>query len=246
MKVKSDWTQRFLMIYSGVLTVVFAASVISGCVSATTKTSFGEINVQRINVVEPDGTPRLVISNKARFPGSFFNGKETRRPDRPTTGLLFMNDEGTEMGGLIFDGAKGKDGQIASSGHLSFDQYDQDQLFAIDADQEGATKTTMLVISDRGDYSFHDALDEILRMNSLPQEQRQAARKRFFETHPGDHPRLVLGRAADKSAILRMKDAEGRDRIVMKVVADGAPVLQFLDESGKVVEQLPRNPDGGR
>jgi hypothetical protein len=43
-----------------------------------------------------------------------------------------------------------------------------------------------------------------------------------------------------------MKDAEGHDRIVMKVVADGAPVLQFLDESGKVVEQLPRNPGGGR
>jgi hypothetical protein len=99
----------------------------------------------------------------------------------------------------------------------------------------------MLVISDRGDYSLRDALDEIVQMNSLPQEQRQAARKRFFETHPGDHPRVVLGRSPDKSAILRMKDADGRDRIVMNVVADGAPVLQFLDESGKVVEQLPRN-----
>jgi hypothetical protein len=152
-----------------------------------------------------------------------------------------MNDEGTEMGGLIFDGAKGKAGQIASSVHLSFDQYDQDQLFAIDADQEGVTKTTMLVISDRGDYSFHDALDEIVRMNSLPQEQRQPAMTRFLETHPGDHQRVVLGRAGDKSAILRVKDTEGRDRIVMKVVADGAPVLQFLDESGRVVEQLPRN-----
>jgi hypothetical protein len=58
--------------------------VISGCVAATKRTSFDEINVQRINVIEPDVTPRLVISNKAKFPGSFFNGKETRRPDRPT------------------------------------------------------------------------------------------------------------------------------------------------------------------
>jgi hypothetical protein len=43
-----------------------------------------------------------------------------------------------------------------------------------------------------------------------------------------------------------MKDTEGRDRIVMKVLADGAPVLQFLDENGKVVEELPRVPSGGR
>jgi hypothetical protein len=245
-RMKSEWTQCFLVIYSGVLTAVFAASTISGCAAATRKASFDEIDVQRINVIEPDGTPRLVISNMAKFPGSFFNGKEARRPDRSTTGLLFMNDEGTEMGGLIFDGAKSKDGRIESSGHLSFDQYDQDQLFAIDADQEGATKSTTLVISDRGNYSLHGALDEILRMKSLPQEQRRAAMKEFAATHPGDHERVVLGRAPDKSAILRMKDAEGRDRIVMKVVSEGAAVLQFLDENGRVIDQLPRKSGAGR
>jgi hypothetical protein len=129
----SDWKQRFLVIYSGVLTAVFAGAVIAACATATKTARFAEIDVQRINVIEPDGTTRLVISNRAKFPGSFFRGKEIARPDRQTTGLLFVNDEGTEMGGLTFDGAKGKDGQISSNGHLSFDQYDQDQIFAIGA-----------------------------------------------------------------------------------------------------------------
>jgi hypothetical protein len=70
--------------------------------------------------------------------------------------------------------------------------------------------------------------------------------KKFVETHPGDHPRVQLGRAADNSAVLRMEDTEGRDRIVMKVDADGAPVLQFLDQNGKVVDELPRTPNTAR
>ena len=29
-----------------------------------------------LNVVEPDGTPRMIISSRARFPGSFVRNKE--------------------------------------------------------------------------------------------------------------------------------------------------------------------------
>jgi hypothetical protein len=229
----------FLIIYSGVLTSVFAGAVVMACSVTTKKARFDEIDVQRITIVEPDGKIRLVISDRAKFPGSFFEGREITRSDRDSTGFLFMNNEGTEMGGLTFDGAKGKDGQVVSNGHLSFDQYDQDQIFAIDAGQVPA-KRTMLVISDRGDYPLHELYDEFARMRALPADQRQAAMKKFVEEHPGDHPRVQLGRAADKSAVLRMADGEGRDRIVMKVGADGNPILQFLDENGKTVDELPR------
>jgi hypothetical protein len=92
-----------------------------------------------------------------------------------------MNDEGTEMGGLIYGGAKGQDGQIRSNGHLSFDQYDQDQMFSLDAGQEGPTKRTMLVISDGGDYPFHEAIDEIARIKSLSGQERETAMKKFLD-----------------------------------------------------------------
>jgi hypothetical protein len=62
-------------------------------------------NVQRINVVEPDGTLRLVLSNHSRLPGVIVRGKE--RPfARPQAGMLFYNDEGTENGGLVFGAAQ--------------------------------------------------------------------------------------------------------------------------------------------
>lgn len=242
----ADWEKRLLVIYSGVLTAVFAGTVAWGCASVMKKPRFDQIDVQRINVIEPDGTVRLVIANRAKFPGSFFGGKEIPRSDRQTAGLLFINDDGIEMGGLSFEGAKNKGGQIAGNGHLSFDQYDQDQIFAIDAGQVGTAKQSMVVISDRGDYPLHESFDELVQTKSLPPAQRQAAMEKFVQTHPGDHPRVRLGRAADKSASLRLEDTEGRDRIVMKVVADGTPVLQFLDENGTVIEELPRRPSGGR
>ncbi len=38
--------------------------------------AFDSITVHRINVVEPDGTLRMVISNHASFPGVIRHGKE--------------------------------------------------------------------------------------------------------------------------------------------------------------------------
>ena len=64
--------ERFLEIYAGVVTAVFAITVFGGFAGAR-KTTFDEIDVHRINIVEPDGTLRLVISDQARFPGSFFH-----------------------------------------------------------------------------------------------------------------------------------------------------------------------------
>ena len=124
-------SQRFPAIYSGVLTLIFATVVLLGA-AETKKSSFDEINVRRINIVEPDGTLRMVISNKADFPGIIIKGKETPHSNRHTGGVLFFNDEGTENGGLTWGGSKGADGTVTSSGHLSFDQYNQDQDLTID------------------------------------------------------------------------------------------------------------------
>ncbi len=236
--MNSTLSQRFLVVYSAVVTAAFAGTVLAACAVASRQPHFDEIDVQRINVIEPDGKVRLVISNEAQFPGSFIHGKEVKRSDRQTTGMLFMNDEGTEMGGLIFGGQKDANGEIRNDGHLSFDQYDQDQIFSLDAGQTGSVKHSMMLFSDRGDYPIQQAIDAMARIQSLPASDRQAAMKQFMDAHPGDHERVAIGRAPDGSATLQMMDTKGRQRIVLKV-ADGSPVMQFLDENGKIVEELP-------
>jgi hypothetical protein len=60
------------------------------------RTRFGEIDVERINIVERDGRTRMAISNKERSPAPTVRGKSFggyAGGDRP--GIITYNDEGT-------------------------------------------------------------------------------------------------------------------------------------------------------
>jgi hypothetical protein len=131
--------QKGLLIYSSIVSTVLLGVLLMG-VKAQPK-RFDEISVHRLNVTEPDGTLRMVISDKDRIPPVMIKGKE--RPEmgeaRPQAGMLFYNDEGTENGGLIFSGRMNDKGKIVNSGAaLSFDRYgagETVQLAGVDDDQ---------------------------------------------------------------------------------------------------------------
>jgi hypothetical protein len=72
-----------LLIYCVVLSTVLADVMLTGA-SAQRNQSFDEIQVRRINIVEPNGTLRMVISNQNRLPGVIIKGKEQPPHDRPT------------------------------------------------------------------------------------------------------------------------------------------------------------------
>jgi len=231
--------QRYLCIYSGLLTVVFAIVVLCGFRANKREATFDEITVHRINVVEPDGTPRMILSNEEGRPGTFFKGHEYPRPDRKGAGVYFYNNEGTEAGGLIYGSFLDKNGKIEEANvHLSFDQYDQDQIFSVDAGQERNGKFSMLRMNDVGDTSLSERFEASEHISKLPREQRKAAWVRFDETHQPMRTRILLGRVNDKSAVLQLKDTEGRNRIVLKVAPDGTPSIQLLDASGHVSKEI--------
>jgi hypothetical protein len=121
-------SERILLIYSAIASTACLAAFLTGAASLK-RPVFDEIQVHRINVVEPDGTLRMVISNKNRLPGVIVKGKEQPPTDRPQAGMLFYNDEGSETGGLIFGGRKNSDGQVVDCcGSLSFDRYGANQI----------------------------------------------------------------------------------------------------------------------
>ncbi len=234
-------SQRFLAIYSGCITLIFLITVLCGFSEVRHLRRFDEITVHRINVVEPDGTIRMVLSNKDRAPGLYIRNKEHPHDTRQSAGLLFYDDEGTEDGGLIYGLTKDQSGHaIGSDVHLSFDKYMQDQVFTIDAGQYNHQEYSQLTMQDRGDYSVLEGIEASHRISKLPEGQREAEWAKFKSTHPGDHTRVLLGRAADGAAALRLKDRDGHDRIVMRVAPDGTPQLQMLDAIGNIVDELPR------
>ena len=230
--------QRFLMIYAGVLTAVFAVTVLSGFAQAPRKLSLDQLDVQRINLREPDGTLRLVISDAASAPGIIIKGKEYPHPNRKAAGMTFYNDEGTENGGLIFGGEKDKDGSKESHGHLSFDAYEQDQTMALDSHQEKEGRYTKLQFNDYPDYSILEEIQLLASTKDLPADQQKARLQAFFDKNGGPTRRMLLGRNTDGSVQLAMNDLQGHPRIVMKVAKDGSPSLQMLDGNGKVTGEL--------
>src|SRR5581483_2179507 len=68
--------------------------------SVQEKLSFEEIDVERVNIVEPDKTPRLILSNQAKAPDPLMDGKVFTRQGGNQAGIIFYNEEGNECGGL--------------------------------------------------------------------------------------------------------------------------------------------------
>jgi hypothetical protein len=234
-------SRRFLAIYSGCLTVVFATTVLAGFARPAKNASFDQITVHRMNVVEPDGTVRLVVSDKAEFPGLYLHGKEIKRPDRgDSAGMLFVNDEGTEDGGLIYGGGREAGKSPSSFSHLSFDQYDQDQTLVLEASLEDGKRTSGVSVNDVGGFPITpDYISDVERVKMMPHgPERAAAWAKLNEKYPPGAERGFFGRQKDDSVGMSLSDASGHVRAVLTVKANGEPVLQFLNADGKVTKEI--------
>jgi hypothetical protein len=223
---------RMMLAYSVIVTTVLAFVTLSQAVSGPGKTAFVEMDVQRINIREPDGTLRMTISNGATAPGIIVKGKERPHPNRKSAGILFFNDEGTENGGLIFGGQK-KDGTTSGYGHLSFDQYEQDQVISLDQSEENGHR--------RAGLSFNDMPDTPIPWDLAARGNTPAGHaeiERLAKSGAFGYPRLYIGKTPERASTVDLKDAKGRTRLVMTVAPDGAASISFLDENGKEVRTL--------
>ncbi|RFP65285.1 hypothetical protein D0N36_09490 [Hymenobacter lapidiphilus] len=213
---------------------------------------FGEINVERINLVERDGTVKMIMSNKERFPqGVTIDGQHIDYA-RTNPGMLFYNEKGEECGGLIFGGNKDKDGKVSAGGHLSFDRFGQDQVIALNYQQQGSGYQAGLTFSDAPEESM--AVTEAKYKNATPEEKKQAQRegklglqrRMFVGTTMGRSSALVMADqrgetrlmlvANNDQSLLDFKDSQGRTRLSIGVDKNNQPVLRFLDEQGQEVK----------
>ena len=105
--------------------------------------------------------------------------------------------------------------------------------------RKNGKRTSELRVIDEPDHPIKQDIDMAARIAVLPKAQQEAAWKKYAHHAARANSHNVLGRADDRSVALRLKDVEGRDRLVIRVQPDGSPVLQLLDEQGKVTSQLP-------
>jgi hypothetical protein len=205
---------------------------------------FTEIDVQRINIVEPDGKLRMVLSNRPRSIGPVYKGKPFGYAGGSRPGIIFFNDEGTENGGLTFEGHQLTDGGYSASTGMSFDQFNQDQVMVLNYDDDNGRKREGLTLADRAHvdiYSLVAERDSILKMPGGA--ARDSALKRWAGPRNGVPlyaERVYVGRARDKAAIVNLSDPHGVPRLRLMVDSLGTPSLEFLDANGKVTLRLPQ------
>jgi hypothetical protein len=203
---------------------------------------FEEIDVERINVVEPDGRLALVIANQQRMPGVVMDGRERGGRDG-INGILFFNSEGDESGGLTHSSVRTPDG-IRAFGHLSMDRFESDQVVALSYQESPGSYGAGLRISD---FPLGSSKEWFLAQDSidrLPEPERDAARRalrrRFMTEGKWEINRVFVGQEQGVAG-MRIHDRAGRTRIRIAVDSLDVPRLEFLDEQGTVVQTLPES-----
>lgn len=173
--------RRFrILALSAVASWLAVAALAVALFAGRSQSRFTEIDAERINIIGTNDRPVLALSNRRLIPGPSMNGK-----DYPPSvadgrdllsGMIFFNEEGDEVGGLIFNGFP-RDSGYSALGHLSFDQWKQNQVLALQYLDNGRSRRAGLRIWDRPtDVTMDEQLD--LTMQAVNASGAEGARHR--------------------------------------------------------------------
>src|SRR5262249_1949213 len=223
--------------FSGLCFLALAGAAFRSAQPASPR-NLGEISVERINVVDADGTLRMVISNKNRMHPGVMDGVTIGRP-RPVAGMLFFNDQGDEVGGLTFTGQERNGARSANSG-LMFDQLKQDQTIGLTYAEARGPRTAGMQVWDRADTRLSELIAKLNAANTIENaDERQRAIAAIRAAAPRGPRRVFVGKERDRSATVSLADAEGRPRLTLVVGADGKAAIELRGENGSVTNRWP-------
>ena len=231
METKLERDVRFLKLYALVATLLIAVLLLAAW---RTPKKFDEIDVERINVLAKDGSLRVVISNSERQHPGIAGGKIIQRTEPRPAGIIFFCEDGDECGGLIYTAKKTAD-KLEAYGGLTFDQFKQDQTVKLAYEDSDGRRRAGITIQDRSNIPEPEWSELYDKAKKLPKgPERDAAMKPLLAPF-----RAFFGKTKDNGSGLFLADTQGRTRITLMVDEKGNPRLDFLDESGKVLQSLP-------
>lgn len=203
--------------------------------------SFEEINVKRINIVDEDGTIRMALTNKKRFPAPLeVDGKEVPRDMNPSAGIVFYNDEGFECGALSFSSQKREDANTKQQILFSLDPYLQNDVIDLGMYEENGERSCTLVFSDRPKKSIMEFIKDHKEMVfSKDSPKRREYIKNLYEQGELGYERMILEKSMSGEVSVKLADSKGRERIRIAIDENDVPIFEFLNEVGEVIYSLP-------
>jgi hypothetical protein len=202
------------------------------------------LEVDRIDIMNEGDTPALSIAGQGRLPGPTFGGTEYPQElsggRTRAAGMIFFNERGDEVGGLTYNGDVTEDGYRAGGG-ITFDQFRQDQVVSLRYSDNGQRRSAGVDVWDRStEVAIEDLLPLLVARREATGAQRDSI-EAVLQAMAGEGlaaHRVFLG-SQDRTALLLLRDREGRPRLRMMVDSLDAPRLEFLDASGAVFHSIP-------
>jgi hypothetical protein len=228
-------------------TVAIMAVVLLFAFKTNENQKFGTIDVERINIVEADGTVKMIITNVEQFPNgeTKINDMATNKNRKKRSGMLYFNEDGLECGGLIYDGAKNEKGH--SSGlSLTYDRYDGDQVMQLlTTDEERGDErrvSSVLMFSDRTANVSREEHDKIMaEIDSI--KDKKLRRKKYREYADqgliGGTPRIMLGKTGSQNNGLFLFGDNGKTKAMFYVDKSNNVKLEVYDDKGNVTNSWP-------
>lgn len=232
MKTKLEKEVRLLKVYAVVTTLLIGVFVLTAFTLQSRKQYFDEITAKRIVIVDSHGKSRVLMG--AELKGANLGG------------LLFFNEEGTEAGGLLYNGKRDAEGKIDAGALLTMDLFKSDEVIRLGYDHIGDQKRQGLLISDRPD-SLSPQAEELLNAlrkaleSAKSEAERQALRRDYLSRMPAREivaRRLFAGRDVEGSSLVTLSDPDGKPRLRFQVDKLGRASITFLDQSGRAVRTI--------
>ncbi|HEY8937267.1 MAG TPA: hypothetical protein VIM65_18705 [Cyclobacteriaceae bacterium] len=223
---------RILKWYAAGLTLVVLFLLSNLFLKKDKHLAVGELDVERINIVENDGAVKMVISNKQRQHPGMLNGK-TLQPRERDAGIIFFNSSGDECGGLVYDGSA-KEASLT----FSVDQFRNDQLMQLQYLQntlgDSIKRHYGLKLWDRAEsftlsqqVALVDSLKRLGNESIMNEKIQQLKDKGLLGVE-----RMFAGKTDENEVGLFIRDSKGRIRIKIFCDDKNQPRIVMFNEDG--------------
>jgi hypothetical protein len=225
-----NWQLRALRYYAIGTTALLVVVALDAFRGNPRMAQVDEITARRVNLIDSAGRVRVMLA------GSF----PPRRSEY--AGLLFVNDDGMEAGGLTYRGHRSVDGTVVAGGVITMDQYAEDQVVVLQYNQHGVRKQEGLTISDRPD-TMGQALRTLYQvLDTFPPSPKRDSVQRALIAHVPTEQlparRVFVGRDTSRNAVLSLADRQGIPRLRLAVDSLGRASIVFLDPQGRATRTI--------
>lgn len=202
---------------------------------------FTELNVEKLNIVDPNGKVKMKLFTQDDIPPVIMNGKDNfpgHRQNDPISGIMFYNGKEEECGGLIYGSEEDENGNLYAVASLTFDQYEQDQVVQMSYQEESGKSFYGFSLYDRPETPIWKLIEDEnkIRNSNMDDESKKRA---YQDVYKGNAPRAFIGKAQNGDVSVKMMDSKGKDRIRMVIDENDIPRMEFLNEKGEVTFKLP-------